>query len=66
MVIEGVPYQKIAQTAEDMDVSLIVMGSHGERGLTGKVLGSNTGRVLLTTNVPVLVVKANGKINKLK
>jgi len=64
VVMEGVPYQKIAQTADDMGVSLIVMGSHGERGLVGRVLGSTTGRVLLTTNVPVLVVKDNGKINK--
>jgi len=57
IVIEGIPYEKIAQTAAEMKVPLIVMGSHGERGVVGKIIGLTTGRVLQITSVPVLVVK---------
>ena len=57
IVEEGVPYQKIVQTAEDLHVSLIVMGSHGERGFREKILGTTTDRVIAHSSVPVLVVK---------
>lgn len=57
VVIEGVPWQKIVETARDMSVSLIVMGSHGERGFMERIVGSTTGRVLVHSPVPVLVVK---------
>ena len=57
IVEEGIPYQKIVRTAEDLKVSLIVMGSHGERGFVEKVLGTTTDRVIAHSTVPVLVVK---------
>jgi len=57
VVVEGVPYREIVKTADDMAVSLIVMGSHGERGLVEKLVGSTTSRVISHTNVPVLVVR---------
>ncbi len=57
IVEEGVPYQKIVETAEDLSVSLIVMGSHGESGFVNKILGTTTDRVIAHSTVPVLVVK---------
>lgn len=57
IVEEGIPHQKIVQVAEDMGVSLIVMGSHGERGFVEKILGSTSGRVIAHSSVPVLIVK---------
>jgi nucleotide-binding universal stress UspA family protein len=36
---------------------LIVMASHGRRGMEGLLLGSETQRVLLRATVPVLVVR---------
>lgn len=57
IVEEGIPYQKIVQTADDLNVSLIVMGSHGERGFVEKILGTTTDRVIAHSHVPVLVVK---------
>ncbi len=56
IVEEGIPYQKIVETADDLNVSLIVMGSHGERGFVEKVLGTTTDRVIAYSTVPVLVV----------
>lgn len=39
------------------DASLIVMGSHGRRGLGRLLLGSQAGEVLAHSTIPVLVVK---------
>ena len=36
---------------------LVVMASHGRRGLTGLLLGSETVKVLTHSKVPVLVVR---------
>ena len=57
-VIEGnATYRGILDTAESLNVDLIVMGSHGRRGLEKLVLGSVTAQVLSHAHVPVLVVR---------
>jgi nucleotide-binding universal stress UspA family protein len=55
-VAGGRPHTVIADYAEDNDVSLIVMGSHGRAGVRRALLGSVTERTLRSTHVPVLVV----------
>lgn len=57
-VSAGRPHALIADYAEDNDVDLVVMGSHGRSGVRRALLGSVTERVLRTTHVPVLVVDA--------
>ncbi|WP_435320428.1 universal stress protein [Haloarchaeobius sp. TZWSO28] len=52
----GRPHSVIADFAEDFDVDLIVMGSHGRSGVKRALLGSVTERVLRSTHRPVLVV----------
>ena len=47
----------IARVLENVDADLIVMGSHGRRGLEKLMLGSVTQRVLGVVHVPVLVVR---------
>lgn len=49
------PYDAICKTAKRLPCDLIVMASHGRRGLVGLILGSETQRVLAHTEVPVLV-----------
>jgi len=61
IVVEGIPYQEITKTAFDKDVSLIVMGSHGEHGVIERIIGSTTERVLRETSVPILVVRPTDK-----
>ncbi len=57
-VVEGhAIYRGILKTAEARQVDLIVMGSHGRRGLEKLVLGSVTSQVLSHTHLPVLVVR---------
>jgi len=61
IVVEGIPYREITQTALKKDVSLIVMGSHGEHGVVERIIGSTTERVLREASVPVLVVHPTDK-----
>jgi nucleotide-binding universal stress UspA family protein len=48
----------IIETAKSRGCDLIVMGSHGRRGLRKLFLGSQTSEVLADASVPVLVVHA--------
>jgi nucleotide-binding universal stress UspA family protein len=51
------PYQQIIAAARKKKCDLILMASHGRRGLSSLLLGSETAKVLLHTKVPVLVVR---------
>ncbi len=51
------PYLQIIATARRNKCDLILMASHGRRGLSSLLLGSETAKVLLHTKVPVLVVR---------
>jgi len=56
-VPEAYPAEAIVEMAKARDCSLIVMASHGRRGLRKLVLGSQTSEVLAGSPVPVLVVR---------
>ncbi|MFC5519579.1 universal stress protein [Polaromonas jejuensis] len=57
-VVEGhAIYRGILDTAGSINADLIVMGSHGRRGLEKLVLGSVTAQVLSHAHLPVLVVR---------
>lgn len=49
------PYQAIIGTAASRGCDLIVMASHGRRGISAIVLGSETVKVLTHSKIPVLV-----------
>ena len=57
-VAEGSPHEAILEYVEDNDVDLVVMGTHGRRGIDRYLLGSVTERVLRGADVPVLTVRA--------
>jgi nucleotide-binding universal stress UspA family protein len=49
------PWAAIVDTAQRLGCDLIVMASHGRRGLKGLLLGSETQKVLVHSTIPVLV-----------
>ena len=49
------PYEAILQAATDHGCDLIVMASHGRRGIEGLLMGSETQKVLTHSKIPVLV-----------
>lgn len=54
-------FHEINQVAQEFGVDLIVMGSHGASGVKEVFIGSNTEKVVRTSDIPVLVVKNSMK-----
>ncbi|MFC5300719.1 universal stress protein [Azospira restricta] len=52
-----IPYEAIIQAAEQSGCDLIFMASHGRRGISGLLLGSETNKVLTHSQIPVLVYR---------
>jgi len=50
-------FDAIIRIAQEQHCDLIVMASHGRRGLSSLLIGSETQKVLAHTTVPVLVVR---------
>lgn len=50
---------EVSEVAEKHNADLIVMGSHGVDGLQEIFIGSNTERVVRTSEIPVLVIKGD-------
>lgn len=57
-VLEGAPSETILEYANDHDVDVIAMGTHGRTGLNRYITGSVTERVVRRAEVPVLTVRA--------
>ena len=56
-VIATSPWRAIVDTAKAKKCDLIVMASHGRRGLEALLLGSETQKVLTHSKTPVLVTR---------
>lgn len=54
-VVSDEPYEAIISAARQNMCDLIVMASHGRRGIKGLLLGSETQKVLVHSAIPVLV-----------
>ena len=57
-VVGGQAADKILEAARNWRADLIVMGTHGRRGIRRLLLGSDAGLVLHGSPVPVLMVRA--------
>ena len=53
----GSPVETIVATAEQQNCDLIVMGTHGQGGITNVFMGSTAKKVIRQSTVPVLVVR---------
>lgn len=51
------PMRKLFSTDKFRDVDLIVIGSHGESGISKLLIGSNTEKIIRVADAPVLTVK---------
>lgn len=52
-----IPYEAIIEASEKSGCDLIFMASHGRRGISAFLLGSETNKVLTHSKVPVLVYR---------
>lgn len=55
------PRTAIVSMAKELDADLIVMGTHGRRGLAHVLIGSVAENVVRTSTVPVLTLRDPGK-----
>lgn len=55
--VSDTPYEAIIAAAEETGADLIFMASHGRRGISGLLLGSETQKVLTHSKIPVLVYR---------
>jgi nucleotide-binding universal stress UspA family protein len=56
-----VPHQEIIKAATDYQCDLIFMASHGRRGLSKLLAGSETQHVLANSTIPVLVLRPQAR-----
>ena len=64
VILEGKPYLKIAQYAENLPESLLIVGSHGASGFEEMFVGSNTMKIVGLSKVPVLIIGSHVQINR--
>ena len=55
----GVAWEQILSVAQQVDAGLIVVGTHGRRGLPRALMGSVAEKVVRTSPIPVLTVHAH-------
>ena len=56
-IVTGLTAKQIAQYAADRGIELVVMGTHGRRGVAHMLLGSVAEQVVRTAPCPVLTVR---------
>lgn len=56
-IITGIPYEEIMKKAEMENVSVIVMGTQGRKGIDHFLFGSTAERVIRKSPCPVLTVR---------
>ncbi len=66
IIAKGSTYDKIAEVAEMINATLIVMGTNGDQGLKKKFIGSNALRVVRESTVPVITIKGKHHRNGCK
>ncbi|WP_306061361.1 universal stress protein [Natronococcus wangiae] len=58
---QGVPHDTILTYAQDQEIDLIIMGTHGRSGEEKRVLGSVTEEVVRNASIPVMTVRLTKK-----
>ena len=57
LVVKGVPFNEIINAATEINVDIIVIGTHGRTGLSHVMLGSVAEKVVRKSLCPVLTVR---------
>lgn len=74
LILEGTPAECIEAAVHERGIDLVIMGTHGRRGISRMILGSVSAKVLESSRVPVTTVppyaalsrnEAGGRLAKL-
>ena len=58
VLARGVPWREVLTTIEQSKPDLVVMGTHGRRGVGRAILGSVAEKIVRMSPVPVLTVRS--------
>lgn len=61
---QGVPWEEVHAVAEDVGADLVVIGTHGRRGIARALIGSVAEKILRTSTRPVLTVHADHRARR--
>lgn len=61
-LLHGSPVQEIVKCAEEENVDIVVIGSHGRRGLFRMLMGSVAEGVVRKASCPVLTIKMPSRV----
>jgi nucleotide-binding universal stress UspA family protein len=61
LIAEGFPWEQIIDVAKERGADLIVMGTHGRRGISRALLGSVAEKVVRMAPIPVLTIRPHEK-----
>jgi nucleotide-binding universal stress UspA family protein len=64
LVITGDSAEQVLNTARGLDIDLIIMGTHGRKGLGHLVLGSVAEKVVRESQIPVLTAHSRAHVRK--
>lgn len=64
LVVSGDPAEQVLSTARTLEADLIVMGTHGRKGLGHLVLGSVAERVVRESPIPVMTAHLKERVQK--
>jgi nucleotide-binding universal stress UspA family protein len=56
---EGVAWEEINAVAEQVDADMVVIGTHGRRGISRALLGSVAENVVRTANRPIVTIRGS-------
>jgi manganese transport protein len=61
LLLHGQPAEAIIKAVKEIDIDMLIMGSHGHRGLDDLVFGQTVSAVRHAIDIPVLVVRSYGR-----
>lgn len=61
VLLDGHPAEKLIRYAEEEGMDIVIMGTHGKKGLDRLLLGSVAGNLVRHSKVPVMVIGENCK-----
>jgi nucleotide-binding universal stress UspA family protein len=56
---DGIAWEEINAVAEEIDADLIVVGTHGRKGLARALIGSVAEKVVRTSHRPVVLIRGH-------
>lgn len=60
VVLKGTPYEEIIKFVEENNIDLIVLGTHGRKGIDRIIFGSTAEQIVRNAPCPVLSVRLKG------